>query len=74
MMRCTDPTSRRSLDAVDGVELGGDLAELLGAHQLQHLGEVGATQVRLLVGRRRQRPLDAPAPARPTGSARRPHG
>ena len=46
------------LDAVDRVELGGDLAELLGAHQIEDLGEVGAAQVGLLVGRRRQRPLE----------------
>ena len=32
MMRCTEPTSWARSHAVHGVELGGDLAELLGAH------------------------------------------
>ena len=53
-----DPVHRSDglgpLDAVDRVELGGDLAELLGAHEIEGPGEIGAAQVGLLLGRRSQ--------------------
>ena len=48
------PDGLGPLDGVDRVELGGDLAELLGAHEVEGPGEIGAAQVGLLLGRRSQ--------------------